>query len=173
MHQYTCHILPWLRQVSSPEIATDLAEHFNVVGAIKAVSFVGVGGLERLGVLQLRPHTICVITGRLGKTRALETVKRQAGEASPLQRPSVHISPEQSAGQTLKSVLFALLQVQPEGSALLVDDVLDSVDAATAREVLGLLAHHDKQVILSVRPRMVEMVRAGCPRVPILAVSSA
>ena len=156
MYRSTCHILPWLGQLLSPEMVADLSEHFDVVGSVGSVSFAGVGGLERLGAVQFGSR-LSIITGRLGKTRVLETLKRQADAAPHLHQLSARVAPEQSPGQLLKSVLFALLQVQPEGSALLIDDLLAAVDTATGQEVLRFLARHDKQVVMTVRLYIVDM----------------
>lgn len=158
----TCLQKEWFRSFLPEDVSATVEAHFDVVAAAKDVDFSKVGGLEHLGTIHFTPRSnIVIITGDLGKTRVLETVKQQASNAPCLPHPSVRFSPQQSAGQILKSVLFELLEIHPQGSALLIDDFFDGVDTATTQQMLRLLAHHDKKVVMTVRPRTAEMVASS------------
>lgn len=154
----TCRIEPWLRDQFPSDVAVSLREHFDVVRAVEAVSFPGVPGLEHLGVVAFGAH-LNIVSGRLHKTRFLQQLKLAAGPASDLPQLSLAKLGSLSAGQWMMLVFENLIRVQPVGTCLLCDDILDHVDLPHIRAAFALLRAHPRQVVVTVRPRMMPMVQ--------------
>lgn len=157
MYQNTCHIAPWLREHFPLAVATDLGEHFDMVGGVETVSLAEVARLEHFGIMHVSPR-LNLVSGTLGKTRLLEHLKAIAGPA-PALPPLPQVEDRAlSSGQWLMLVFGRLLSVQPTGTCLLLDDILDHFDRPHQQTVLRLLRAHRRQVVMAVKPHMMRMV---------------
>lgn len=86
-----------------------------------------------------------------GKTRLLEAQKHRP--APEIEQPAERGGNLLSYGQTIALLAETLLDVQPTGSCLLIDDVVECLDDKNRQRLIARLTGHDKQSIMTIKDR--------------------
>jgi recombinational DNA repair ATPase RecF len=125
-----------------------------VIPEVNQLSLAAVEGLDaaKTWAFDSRLNIVCGPSGS-GKTRVLEALRQRTGTvAAILPPPEPCDFASMSFGQTVMGLGTILLDIQPEGTCLLMDDVLGSLDQENTEHLFHLLRMHGKQVILTVKP---------------------
>lgn len=141
-------------------VASAASEKFDIIPAVRALSLANIEGLGSRGVWEFGPRLNVVygVSGS-GKTRVLEALKRQSDSVPTLPVPMPTDFSTMSFGHTVSSLCEILLNLQPQGSCLLMDDALHNLDDEHQRRLCSLLRKHDRQVIVTVKTHLIEKVR--------------
>ena len=157
----TCRIAPFLAANLPPDIVNAFSENIDMISAVTSLDCSGIGGLEHLGAMTFGQR-LNIIHGKsgCGRTRLLDEIKSKSnGSVTFHPLPPCNFS-GRSTTQSLIWLIESLVDIQPADTCvcLLLDDVLDFLDADLAQKLFRLLGHQRLQSILTAKPRHMELV---------------
>ena len=165
----TCCIAPFFTKHFPAPVATIGVGLFDVIPEVNQLSLAAIEGLDAAEAWAFgsRLNIVCGPSGS-GKTRVLEALKQRTGTvAATLPPPEPRDFDGMSFGQTVMGLGKILLDIQPERTCLLMDDVLGNLDRENTEHLIHLLQTHGKQVILTVKPHQLDVVRTGTDGMPV------
>jgi hypothetical protein len=145
---------------SVESIATCL---FDVIPAVRAISLAMIDGINPKTSWEFGPrlNIVCGPSGS-GKTRVLEALRQRTGTVAMALPPQEQCDFNgMSFGQTVMGLSKILLDLQPERTCLLMDDVLGNLDRENTEQLFHLLRIHGKQIILTVTPHQLDGIKTS------------
>lgn len=164
----TCHIESFFKTHFPEPVASIATGLFDVVPAVRAIALSTIEGIEpkRSWGFGPRLNVVCGPSGS-GKTRVLEALRQRTGTVATALPPQKQCDFDgMSFGQTVMALGKLLLNIQPEGTCLLMDDVLGYLDQESTAHLFHLLRPHGRQVILTVKPHQLDVVRTSSDGMP-------
>lgn len=170
----TCLIAPFLEAHFPDPVASSARGLFDVIPAVSELSLAEIGGLEPTATWAFGPRLNVVrgISGS-GKTRVLEALKQKADSAVSLANPRRCDFTTMSSGQQVWALSEILLEVQPAGTCLLMDDVFDHLSEKTQLQLCDILRGHKEQVVMTMKNHFGEAVTNALRRADARFVSLA
>jgi hypothetical protein len=159
----TCTIEEYLRANLPGDVALNACGLFDVVPAVSKFKPSSLAGVELDEDWAFGPRVSVVVgPSGSGKTRILEALKLTTGIGPNLMAPGPADFTGKSMGQTLVILTEIMLQIQPPGTCLLLDDVFCCFDQDNVAYAAGLLCAHEKQVILTLPSHAERHLRTLC-----------
>lgn len=156
----TCQIKSFFKAYFPETVWAIASELFDVIPVAHSIRLSEIEGVYPKDTWEFGPriNIICGVSNS-GKTRVLEALKQVAGASPDLPAPMKMDFSRMSSGQTMCTLAETLLAALPEGSCLLMDDVLSILDSEHKRRLFGLMLDRRKQIIMTINLNYFETVR--------------
>jgi hypothetical protein len=140
-----------------------MKEAFGICKNVSAFKPSAVPGVEAPGEWEFCSGlNVIVGASGSGKTRVLKVLKTTAGPVDFDLWTGLPVPGLASQGQALMGAVRHLLNIQPVGTCLMIDDVACRFDQFNLKLFIKMLIAHQRQVIMTCSPDLLERIKPLC-----------